>query len=223
MMAPLRGRGLLAIWNGIAPGHEAEFLRWHVREHIPERLSVPGFLRARRYVALSGVPQYFNFYEVEAPEVLQAQPYLDRLNAPSDWTRAVVPQFTDTSRTICTVVESRGYGVAGNLVVLRLSTAAAGLGPLVDLLAAHPDVSGVHLLEQAGGAGGTAESRMRARPDHAVRAIVMVEGVDPVALGAAVEHVAPDDAVAAVTGAAPERRGVYRLDFLMDRGDVALT
>ena len=220
MTGPLRGRGVLAIWNGIAPGHDGEFLRWHVNEHIPERLSVPGFLRARRYVALSGAPRYFNFYEVEAPEVLQAQPYLDRLNAPSDWTRAVVPQFTDTSRTICRVVESRGYGVAGNLVTLRLSTSAEGLGPILDQLAAHPDVSAVHLLEQAGGAGGTAESRMRAQPDQAVGAILMVEGVDPVALGAAVAHVAPDDAVVAATGAAPERRGIYRLDFLMDRGDV---
>ncbi len=47
----LAGRALLAIWNGIAEEAEADFLAWHVREHIPERVAVPGFLRARRYVA----------------------------------------------------------------------------------------------------------------------------------------------------------------------------
>ncbi len=59
----LAGRGVLAIWNGIAEEAEADFLAWHVREHIPERVAVPGFLRARRYVALRGEPRYFNFYE----------------------------------------------------------------------------------------------------------------------------------------------------------------
>ncbi len=28
---PLLGKGVLAIWNGVAPGYEAEFLEWHAR------------------------------------------------------------------------------------------------------------------------------------------------------------------------------------------------
>jgi hypothetical protein len=35
----LLGRGVLAIWNGIAAGYEGEFLEWHVKEHIPERVA----------------------------------------------------------------------------------------------------------------------------------------------------------------------------------------
>ena len=62
---PLLGSGVLAIWNGVAPGYEAEFVEWHVKEHIPERVGVPGFLRGRRYVAVDGAPAYFNFYETE--------------------------------------------------------------------------------------------------------------------------------------------------------------
>jgi len=62
---PLLGTGVLAIWNGLAPGYDAEFVEWHVKEHIPERVGVPGFLRARRYFAVDGAPAYFNFYETE--------------------------------------------------------------------------------------------------------------------------------------------------------------
>jgi hypothetical protein len=48
----LLGKGVLAIWNGIAPEAEEDFVAWHVREHIPERVALSGFLRGRRYVAL---------------------------------------------------------------------------------------------------------------------------------------------------------------------------
>ena len=61
----LLGTGVLAIWNGIDPEAEADFVAWHVREHIPERVVLPGFRRGRRYVALDGEPAYFNFYETE--------------------------------------------------------------------------------------------------------------------------------------------------------------
>ena len=97
----LAGKGVLAIWNGIAEEAESEFLSWHVREHIPERVAVPGFLKARRYVAVRGVPKYFNFYETETPADLGSPAYLARLNAPSDWTKRVVRHFSDTSRTAC--------------------------------------------------------------------------------------------------------------------------
>ncbi len=30
----LAGKGVLAIWNGIAPEAETDFVAWHVREHI---------------------------------------------------------------------------------------------------------------------------------------------------------------------------------------------
>ena len=78
---PLAGQGVLAIWNGIEDEAEADFVAWHVREHIPERVAVPGFLRGRRYVAEVGAPKYFNFYETESPEALISPAYLQRLKA----------------------------------------------------------------------------------------------------------------------------------------------
>ena len=101
---------MLAIWNGITAAAEDEFVRWHVREHIPERVGLTGFLRGRRYVADSGHPKYFNFYETETPQTLQSEEYRARLNAPTPWTQRVIKEFRDTSRTICEVVLSEGLG-----------------------------------------------------------------------------------------------------------------
>lgn len=218
-MMPLLGRGVLAIWNGIAPGHDADFLRWHMGEHIPERLSVPGFLRARRYVALRGDPAYFNFYEVEDPAVLSSAAYLARLNDPTPWTQSVVPHFTETSRTLCRVLDSRGHGIGRAMATLRLSgRVTPELRALLPALAAEPDICAAHLLEQAEAAAApTREQQMRARPDETAPAILLIEGADPLAVAEVVERVAGDDALIAATGAAAGRRGLYCLDFLMDR------
>jgi hypothetical protein len=215
---PLLGTGLLAIWNGMERGFEAEFVRWHAREHIPERLSVPGFLRARRYFALEGEPFYFNFYEVSRPEVLVSPPYLDRLNNPSEWTRRVIPHFNSVSRTLCRVPHSVGFGVAGTIGTLRLEAEAGALRSIADAVAGSADVSAVHLLERVEATvEGSAESAMRSSPDQSSRTIVLVEGADRANLKAVLETLASDDAVAAACGARPSHRGLYQLDFLMER------
>lgn len=218
MNGPLLGSGVLAIWNGMKPGHDAAFLRWHVSEHIPERLSVPGFLRGRRYAAVSAQPRYFNFYEVASPEVLKSEAYLARLDDPSEWTRSVVPNFTDTSRTLCSVVRSHGHGVSGFICALALTTPADGMTAIFDNLTAADDVTAVHLLDEAEGkATATAESRMRSAPDQTAAGILLVEGVDREALDGAVSNLASDQAIADATGAPPFQRGTYQLDFMMDR------
>src|SRR5690606_21876943 len=100
------GKGVLAIWNGIRDGFEDEFLHWHVREHIPERVVLPGFMRGRRYAAFDGHPSFFNFYETRDVSDLSSDAYRAELDRPSQWTQSVVRNFTDTSRTICEVAAS---------------------------------------------------------------------------------------------------------------------
>ena len=59
----LLGSAVLAFWHDVVPEGRAEFDYWHIREHVPERLAVPGFLRFRRYEAIRGPAAYFYFYE----------------------------------------------------------------------------------------------------------------------------------------------------------------
>ena len=52
----LDGTGVVAIWHDLLPEAKADFYEWHNREHMPERLAIPGFRRGRRYIATEGGP-----------------------------------------------------------------------------------------------------------------------------------------------------------------------
>lgn len=94
--------GILAIFNNVAPGREAEFEEWFQHEHLAERLAVPGFLVGRRHEAISGQPRYFNFYVTQSVEVLRSAAYLGRLDQPTPMTRTVMSEiFKDMIRTVC--------------------------------------------------------------------------------------------------------------------------
>lgn len=187
----LAGAGVLAIWNGIDPEAEADFLNWHVNEHIPERVAVPGFLKARRYKGPDSWPRYFNFYEVETWTTLTSKPYLDRLNTPSPWTQRVVRHFRDTFRTMCSVAISAGQGDGRFVATFRLQTTkhrddfiAAIRLKVVEPLLREPAIVGVHLLEgqTSPNDGPTAEKALRGQPDSIAAWILLIESVDDDAL-----------------------------------------
>jgi hypothetical protein len=226
----LAGKGVLAIWNGIAAEAEADFVAWHIGEHIPERVAVPGFLRGRRYVAERGAPKYFNFYETETPEVLVSPDYLARLNAPSPWTQRVVRHFRETSRTICHVAQSRGLGDGASVATLRLAASGeraaflARLGTMMDELQAAPSIVAVHLLEgQGGGGGATAEKALRGEPDQTADWILLIEAVEAAPLEAALaEHASAQALSSVASGYDPARDyGIYRLQYGLAKPQLA--
>jgi hypothetical protein len=94
--------GILAIFNNVAPGREAEFDEWFQHEHLYERLAVRGFLLGRRHEAVAGEPRYFNFYVTQSADVLESAAYLTRLDHPTPMTRVVMSEiFKDMIRTVC--------------------------------------------------------------------------------------------------------------------------
>jgi hypothetical protein len=227
----LAGKGVLAIWNGIAAEAEADFVAWHIREHIPERVAVPGFLRGRRYVSERGYPRYFNFYEVETPETLLSPNYLERLNAPTEWTRRVVRHFRDTSRTICRVAASLGLGDGAYIATLRLSPQdapqpfAAAIAPWLTRIADPPAIVAVHLLEGQGGGGSgqAAEKQLRGQPDETVDWILLIEAADREALDVVLADVMPPPALQSLANGFDATRdcGIYRLQFALARHQIA--
>jgi hypothetical protein len=103
---------VVAIWHDLLPEAKDDFYEWHNREHMPERVGIPGFRRGRRYIAVSGTPEFFNLYEADNPAVLGGQDYLDRLNAPTEWTKRVVPSFRNVGRSICRVAFTSAWAAA---------------------------------------------------------------------------------------------------------------
>lgn len=223
----LRGRAILAIWNDIAPGGDLDFTEWHTREHMPERLSVPGFLRGRRYFALRGRPRYFNFYETESEGVLQSPPYLERLNNPTPWTSRCIQLFRNNKRTVCRVTKSLGRGEAGVAATVEVGPAPDGEARLREWLAGtalpalleRPGIIAVHLGEAdvAATTVRTAEKKLLDRPDALARWVIILEGSDQAAVEAAAAAVLTPSALPANGADGEVLTGVYQLAFSLDR------
>ncbi len=193
----LSGTGVIAIWHNLQESVRADFYEWHNREHMPERLAIPGFLRGRRYRALEGGPEYFNLYETADVSVLSSAAYLARLNAPTAWTRRVVPGFRDVARSLCRVHASFGVGQGGVMLTLRFAVAmterdrvAARLADdVLPAIAAQPGISGTHvcLADETASAVATVESAARGTPTLVPTWMVLIEGISAT-------HVRPGEA-----------------------------
>ena len=230
---PLLGRGVLAIWHTITPEGEAEYWRWHDREHIPERVGVPGFLRGRRYRSLEHSLDYLDLYEVEDAETLRSAPYLARLNDPTPWTRRMVPHFLNTLRVGYRVAASAGRGQGGVLLSMQLGAAGQAAGRPAALaapgLAAVQDVTGVvslHVLDATPEVTSiaTEEKRLRGPGDRDRGAVepwcLLVEADDPAVLGELRAGTLAPESLRA-QGAELRTAGAYQLQISIDpeRGD----
>ena len=100
--------GLMAFWADIDPDYEMRFLEWHNCEHMPERVSVPGFLEGLRYRAVGETPRYLMMYLTEGAEVLESDAYIERLNHPTPWTRESLGHFRNPSRNVYALLAGRG-------------------------------------------------------------------------------------------------------------------
>jgi hypothetical protein len=181
----LAGKGVIAIWQDLVPEFKDEYREWHNRQHIPERLGIPGFRRARRFIAAEGGPEFYTLYEADRVEDMSGKAYLDRLNAPTQWTQKIMPAFRNMARSVCCVTYSVGAGEGGFMLTGRFGFPPAKesaadteflriLPPLCDL----PGIAGVHLCLADESASGvqTFEKRFRAADDLIAPCVLMIEG-----------------------------------------------
>jgi len=217
----LAGQAVVAIWNGIAPEGRTEFYEWHNREHMPERVGIPGFRRGRRYIAKYGTPEFFTLYEADSAEVLVGQDYLNRLNNPTPLTQRVPPNFfRDTSRGVCRVKLSLGIGQGGHMLTLRFGAVAGreaelerhlrhvALPPLIDIVA----VVGVHLCIADQAASDIKTTERGDRKVDIPNWLVMIESATAQAADEACDQLLGTDLAA--HGARSEmERGLYMLEF----------
>ena len=118
----LLGNAVLVNWGGVVQEKEVDYNQWHSLEHMPERISLPGFLRGFRAQAEPGTDinhKYFMMYEAEKKEIFISKKYLERLNNPTKWTKEILSSYISPSRTICSVIASKSVGLAGFLATIR--------------------------------------------------------------------------------------------------------
>ena len=100
--------GLMAFWADIDTDYEMRFLEWHNCEHMPERVSVPGFCEGRRYRGIDDAPCYLMMYLTESADVLGSDGYMERLNDPTPWTTESLGHFRRPSRNVYTLLSIHG-------------------------------------------------------------------------------------------------------------------
>jgi hypothetical protein len=118
----LLGRAAVLIWNDVVPEGRRQFYAWHDKEHIPERLALPGFLRGRRFGKPGHSPEWLTMYEAVDVSALVSPQYLERLNAPTAATQSTLPHFRNTSRAVCRLMHSVGSSTGGHVLAMRVST-----------------------------------------------------------------------------------------------------
>lgn len=219
---PLAGRGMLMTSMDVAPEHDAELNRWYDREHLAERVAIPGFLEARRYVAAEASPRYLCLYSTATFEALDSPEYRTVLASQTDWSRLNISRFRNMGRAVARITASRGQGRGAVLGLFRLRPRADAAGALRDTLVAAlapGDLAGIlsmHLLE-----ADPALSISLTEPDKADPGAgdwyVLADGSELAAVEAAVrERLRP-----AIAGRGAEvSAGTYRLLWDLARSDL---
>lgn len=196
----------MVMWYDVAPTAIADHDEWHRHEHMPERLSVPGFLRGSRWVTAGQGPRYFVMYEVADIATLSSSAYLTRLNNPTPWTTRVMQTFRGMTRGFCAVESSWGSYLARSLVALRFAPAPGDeralreeLTKQSNALSKRQGVASVHVLRSVEKPAMTKEQSLRGA-DGSVEWVLLITGDDEAVLGAAgasttyhLDQVAPEN------------------------------
>lgn len=198
-MGTLTGCGFVAIWNDVSRGMEDDFAAWHVQEHMPERLAIPGFLRGMRWGGEAANPRYFTLYILSGSEIARSSAYLARLNDPTPWTRRIMSAFRDNARCVGAFAASDGELPGQEVLIARLDKdVAAEVGPAI---MAIEGVSGCHLgqADRLTSALPTAERQGRQVTEPEGLLIVCLHpGANNAAVAVALGNLLPQEAAASL-------------------------
>ena len=218
----LRGKGMLAVFTEVRPGHERDLNEWYNREHIDERVNLPGFHRARRYVAVKGSPKYLATYECDSAEDLATPGYLHLLANQTPWSQRVTGRFTHFTRMTLRVQLDLTHGEGGALTTVRFAPNPAMRRTLVDWLnkalpaaIAKPGMVGAAVLEndvEIANAPAAQRSMDHPKADQA-EWLVLLEGADPAVTASAARAVFKTTTLKPFGVARPPTVGTYRFLF----------
>jgi hypothetical protein len=217
----LLGSAVMLLWYDITPERIAEHDDWHTRQHFPERVGIPGFIRAQRWVSRPPGPRYFVVYEVTDIGVLSSAAYLNRLNNPSSWTSRMMPSFRGMVRGFCKLESSYGSVLGTTGVTLRYS-AAPGMddrlrrwltGELIPDLMMRKGFASAFVLRSDRAPEMTVEQQIRG-PDASVDQVVLVTGYSPEPMAALAQNELSADALESQGALPGTALGIFQLAAL---------
>ncbi|MEM5460127.1 hypothetical protein VSR69_35525 [Paraburkholderia phytofirmans] len=188
---------MLAIWSTIAAESETDYMHWLTREHIFERVSVPGFRSGRVFKRRNSRPsEYMMLYEFDNADVMSSPGYLERLNNPTPWTQRIMPTLEQFRRGGGSIVARGGNpaGHGGHISIARFEDAlpdrlAAREGlELVKALAKVDWVVSAQIMSVKNDATAiaTQEKSMRRSSEGEFAGLLLVESLDTGSLDRAI-------------------------------------
>ena len=178
-------KAILIVWTDIPAADEDDFNEWYIREHVRSRVvDLPGFIRGRRFVALSGGPKYVALYEVEDICVFRSQPYLDLVAKPDPLSQRFIPKFHNVVRMVSDVAANAGDAEGGILGLQALTPIARretefqtwASQVLIPELASRRGVVAAHLWNVNAGILAESVSRHMRSGDRVFEWLVAIEG-----------------------------------------------
>ena len=206
----LLGTSIAVNLSGVLGEKEVDYNQGDSMEHMPERISLPGFLRGFRAQGEPGThieDKYFMMYEAKNKEIFVSKKYLERLNNPTKWTKEILSSYISPSRTVCSVIASKSRGFSSFLATIRF------LDPDIDnkfnvekLKLSIPQiiqlvgVTGMHVLlgDNNFGQMKTEEKKYRSSQgldDQVVSQVIIIEGLNYSALRKAVESFVVENSI----------------------------
>lgn len=145
------GTGILMSSMEVLPQEDADFNTWNDREHMAERVAIPGFIEARRYASVDTPTRYLQIYNTRDSAVLDGPAYRAALARQTAWSMHHITRFITPTRVVGRLAHSQGTvrGVAVLLLRLRPAGAAAMLPALAGLLELLqlPGAGAIHFVE----------------------------------------------------------------------------
>ncbi|PKU22712.1 DUF4286 family protein [Telmatospirillum siberiense] len=116
--------GYLFVWTNVDPAHEDDFNKWYDREHVEERIALPGFVSGIRYIAEDDSRRYLGLYRTSSLDAFRSEAYRQAFGHQTAWSVTNLGRMRDCMRRVCTVEAETGVGTGAVLAVLRLGRPA---------------------------------------------------------------------------------------------------
>ncbi len=218
---------VLGVWGDVEAKAEPEFNEWYHREHVPQRVGMPGWRSGRRYKRVDrGRYRYVALYELDSLACFDDPVYRDVLDRPTEWTRRMMPSFRNFVRASCRVRFVSGEVAGGFIATVRFDPPESEREAVVRWIAGQalhdlrerPGITRVQFLEADSGRSltPTTEQQLRVGPDGRSAFVAIIEGTDRAAVEAALAESGIEGGLAA-RQARDVEVGVYQLMFALTR------
>lgn len=218
---------VLGVWGDVEAKAEPEFNEWYHREHVPQRVGMPGWRSGRRYKRVDrGRYRYVALYELDSLACFDDPVYRDVLDRPTEWTRRMMPSFRNFVRASCRVRFVSGEVAGGFVATVRFDPPEGEREAVVRWIAGQalhdlrerPGITRVQLLEADSGRSltPTTEQQLRVGPDGRSAFVAVIEGTERAAVEAALAESGIEGGLAA-RQARDVEVGIYQLMFALTR------